>query len=115
MGEQRKQVVIGDGKSGRPYPEEIHPDARITKRALLAAIRSLQEGMQSEIVKSEDRLVEKLEANSLGDLKREVAELKEDMADLKTDMAYVKARVAGSEEIAVINENIQALREHAGI
>ncbi len=37
----RKQIVIGDG--GPPYPEDLNPDAEITKKSLLAAIRSLQE------------------------------------------------------------------------
>ena len=68
----------------------------------------IQELLRSEITKSENRVVKKLETNSLGDMKR-------DIADLKGDMAYVKARVAGSEEIAVMNENIRALRDHAGI
>lgn len=40
----RRQIVIGDAKSGGPpYPEDRWPDARIGKRALLAAIRDLQE------------------------------------------------------------------------
>lgn len=39
----RKQLVIGDGKSGPPYPENKYPDAELTKSALLAAIRNLQE------------------------------------------------------------------------
>lgn len=60
-------------------------------------------------------VVRELEANSLADIKRDIATLKEDVSGLKEDLAYVKSRVAGSEEIAVMNENIQALRERAGV
>ena len=52
----RKQIVVGDGKSGRPYPEDLHPNAKITKRGLLAAIRNLQERVRKlETSNGEDR------------------------------------------------------------
>ena len=38
-----KVLVVGDGKQGPPYPEDQHPDAEITNRGLLAAIRDLQD------------------------------------------------------------------------
>lgn len=42
-GMTRRQIVIGDGKQGPPYPEDLEPNARITNRGLLAAIRKIQE------------------------------------------------------------------------
>lgn len=39
----RRQIVIGDGKRGPPYPEDLEPDAEITNRGLLGAIRKIQE------------------------------------------------------------------------
>ena len=44
----KKQLVIGDGKQGRPYPEDRWPDARISNRNLLAAIRSIQEKLSEQ-------------------------------------------------------------------
>ena len=38
-----KQLVIGDGKEGPPYPEDRYIDLKISKRSLLAAIRDLQQ------------------------------------------------------------------------
>ena len=38
-----------------------------------------------------------------------------DISGLKTDVTYVKSRIAGSEEIAVMNENIAAIRNHLDI
>jgi len=52
-----------------------------------------------------DAVVEKLEANSLGDMKRDIASMAEDVAKIPLIEA----------EVREINQNVQDLREHAGI
>lgn len=59
----------------------------------------------ADIERIADRVAAKLEANSLGDLKRDVAGMAEDVAKIPQIEA----------EIRVMNQNIQALREQAGV
>lgn len=58
-----------------------------------------------DIERIADAVVDKLEANSLGDMKRDIASMAEDVAKIPLIEA----------EIRQINQNIAALREHAGI
>lgn len=71
--------------------------------------------MRTEIDHSANELYKRIENGALGEIRKDIATLRDGIASMKVDLAYVKDRVAGSEEIAVINENIQALRDHAGI
>ena len=83
----QRQVVIGDGKQGPPYPEDLHPDARISKRNLLAGIRDLQEKMIARLADMEKRITDNADKahaqigsriDSLGDhLDRMDADIKE--------------------------------------
>lgn len=57
-GMTRRQIVVGDGKQGPPYPEDLHPDARISNRNLLAAIRSLQAKMPKGLADMEKRITD---------------------------------------------------------
>lgn len=66
-----------------------------------------------------DAVYEKLEENSLGDMKRDIAGLKTDVAQLKTDVASMAEDVAKTpvieREVRLINVNIAALRDYAAI
>ena len=60
-----------------------------------------------------------MEANSLGDMKRDIAGLKTDVAQLNTDVDSLAEDVAKipviEGEIRQINQNIGALRDRAGV
>ena len=58
-GMTRRQIVVGDGKQGPPYPEDLYPDARISNRHLLAAIRDLQAKMPEGLGDAEKRITDK--------------------------------------------------------
>lgn len=59
-----------------------------------------------------DAIYEKLEENSLGEMKRDIAGLKTDVASMAEDVAKIPV-VEG--EIRQINHRLERLEEHAGI
>lgn len=58
-----------------------------------------------DIEKIADAVAKKLEENSLGDMKRDIASMADDVAKIP----LIEAEIRG------INQNIEALRDHAGI
>lgn len=72
--------------------------------------------VDSRIDHSIDRIAgavtEKLEANSLGDMKRDIGNMKGDIRSMAEDLTKVMER---TEEIPLINQKIEALQNAVGI
>ena len=94
-------------------------DMSLTKEDLRQIAEVVDDRSDRSIDRIADAVTEKLEANSLGDMKRDIAGMKGDITGLKEDVASMGEDVAKipliEAEIRQINQNIAALREHAGI
>ncbi len=99
-----KQIVVGDGKSGPPYPEDQWPDARIEKTALLAAIRNLQERVQKLVPQITDAVYTKLDENVLSTIRSEIADLSESVESMAEDVAKIPLIEA---EVRSINQKLE--------
>ena len=99
-----KQIVVGDGKSGPPYPEDRWPDARIEESSLLAAIRRLQERMEKLVPQITDAVDARLDENALSTIRSEISDLSESVASMAEDVAKISLIEA---EVRSINRKLE--------